>query len=247
MVQRSDLIQYGTDSSGRLILMTERMLVAWLCVLNHPLVAPFAHKIVIVQGAWQSFLGGGADASEGVHDTGGALDVRVWNLTDKEITTLIWVMNLLGWPATWLRNAEHGGFDPHIHGVYAGDLDISFGALAQIAAVFAGRDGLASNGPDYHDRPNHMPKTLPKEARMQLIDDMVAAFKKSEIETVDGPLPIGRVLARTYNRVSANQDAAKEISEALAAAGIEADAGVVQKAVETGLRNVLGSLDNKKG
>jgi hypothetical protein len=198
-VTRADLIEYGTDTSGRPILMTDRMLTAWWCVLTHPRVTPFADRVVIVQGAWQALLGGGAAASAGYHDGGGALDLRSSNLTRGEIDSLVWAMRSLGWAATWRRDQLHGGFDPHIHGVYGGDVGIAFGAMTQIASVFAGGDGLVGGGRDYEDRPNPMPKKLPEEARMGVLQDIGRAVWDTELLVSGEQVRAGRVLAGISN------------------------------------------------
>lgn len=159
----------GTDSSGRGIYATAYMWAVWLAVLAHPDVHPFAHKVVITQGAFMRLAGGGATGSEGYHDGAGTFDLRVWNLTDAEISTLIRVLRLFG-IAAWLRNVEHGGFtDPHIHLVLGTDHPLSAGAALQWLTYLDGGDGLAGGGPDYHPRPT--PLVLePPSALME--DDM---------------------------------------------------------------------------
>lgn len=238
-VARADLIEYGTDTSGRPILMTDRMLTAWWCVLTHPRVTPFADRVVIVQGAWQALLGGGAAASAGYHDGGGALDLRSSNLTRGEIDSLVWAMRSLGWAATWRRDQVHGGFDPHVHGVYGGDVGIAFGALGQIASVFAGGDGLARAGDDYEARPNPMPKTLPKEARMTLLDDIGKAVRDTPV-IVDGEeVRAGRVWVAAAKGAEKSADLAAAIAKDLADNGVDVDVAVIQAAVVAGLKKVL--------
>jgi hypothetical protein len=158
----------GTDSSGRGIFASDYMWAVWLLVLAHPLVKPFAHKITITQGAWMTLAGGGANDSAGYHDGGGCFDIRVWNLTDAEVRTLIRVLRMFG-IAAWLRNLEHGGFkDAHIHIVLGTDHDLADGAAWQWSEYRAGRNGLASAGPDYHWRPTPLVTTPPE-------DDMYTA------------------------------------------------------------------------
>lgn len=162
----------GTDSSGRGIFATAFMWMVWLAVLAHPDVRPFAHKIVITQGAFMRLAGGGAKGSEGYHDGAGTFDLRVWNLTAAEITTLIRVLRLFGC-AAYLRNEQHGGFDdPHIHFVLGADRPLSEGAAAQWADYLDDRDGLASNGPDYHPRPRPLVLTPPD----HLLEDDMANY-----------------------------------------------------------------------
>lgn len=160
----------GTDPSGRGIFASDYMWAVWLLVLAHPLIKPFAHKVTITQGAWMTLAGGGANASAGYHDGGGCFDIRVWNLTDSEVRTLIWALRLFG-VAAWLRNLAHGGFkDPHIHIVLGTDHDLDDGAAWQWREYLAGRNGLASAGPDYHRRPTPL-VTTPPEDDMYTDDD----------------------------------------------------------------------------
>lgn len=138
----------GTDSSGRGIYATDYMWSWWGDVCKELGFTP-----VITQGAWMTKAGGGARDSAGYHDGGGTFDLRVWNLTDQQVAKTIRTLRRHG-AAAWLRNAEHGGFtDPHIHFVLGSDFGLSSGARSQWASYVAGRDGLASNGADYHWRP----------------------------------------------------------------------------------------------
>lgn len=171
----------GTDSSGRGIYASDYMWEVWLAVLAHPLIQPFAHKIVITQGAWMTVAGGGAKGSAGYHDGGGCFDLRVWNLTDNEVRTLIRVLRMFG-IAAWLRDKVHGGFtDAHIHLVLGTDHDLDDGAAWQWSQYLAGRNGLASSGPDYHWRPSPLVTTPPEDdmpyTEKQLTDLMRAAVR----------------------------------------------------------------------
>ena len=153
----------GTDSSGRGIFASDYMWAVWQLVLEHPLIKPFAHKVTITQGAWMTLAGGGAQNSAGYHDGGGCFDIRVWNLTDTEVRTLIRVLRMFG-IAAWLRNLEHGGFkEAHIHIVLGTDHDLDDGAAWQWREYIAGRNGLASAGPDYHWRPKPLVTTPPED------------------------------------------------------------------------------------
>lgn len=172
----------GTDTSGRGIFATAYMWTIWLAVLAHPDIRPFAHKIVITQGAFMRLTGGGAAGSEGYHDGAGTFDLRVWNLTDAEVATLIRVLRLFG-IAAWLRNVQHGGFtDPHIHLVLGSDHPLSAGATSQWLTYLDGGDGLAGGGPDYHPRP--APLVLePPDSLME--DDMPSYQDWTEAEKTE--------------------------------------------------------------
>lgn len=166
----------GTDSSGRAIYMTAHMRRVWALILAHPKVAPFADKLVIVQGAFMVRNGGGATASSGYHDGGGCLDVRTWNLSGSELETFIRVARRHGF-AFWRRDKFHGGMDPHAHGVLGSDSDLSAGAQRQWQAYLNGRDGLASNGPDYEWRPDPLVTAPPKPT--PTIDHAIDDLKKA--------------------------------------------------------------------
>lgn len=149
----NQVIRYGTDSSGRGIYMSRRMIEVWEAILRDPRLAPFVHLITIVQGPWMIKNGGGAVASAGYHDRGGCLDIRTWNLTAAQLTLFIYVASCYGFQF-WRRDlsAAHGGMDEHAHGILGWDFDLASGAAVQWEQVKNGRDGLASNGPDYERR-----------------------------------------------------------------------------------------------
>jgi hypothetical protein len=150
------VVRGGTDSSGRPVLMTRYQRRWWRRVCRRLGFTP-----VITQGAWMAKAGGGAAASAGYHDGGGCLDLRVWDRTDAEVRRMIHVLRLMG-AAAWLRNQTHGGFsDPHIHLVLGSDRGLAVGARRQWAAYVSGNDGMASNAPDYHWRPDPLVLTPP--------------------------------------------------------------------------------------
>lgn len=147
--------RHGTDSSGRGIYASAYMWDWWLGVLDALTFAP-----TITQGAWMTLNGGGALDSAGYHDGGGCFDLRVWDLTDKQVSTLIRTIRAHG-AAAWLRNPQHGGFDdPHIHLVLGTDADIDDGAAYQWRDYIADGDGMG--GRDYHPRPNPLVLTPPE-------------------------------------------------------------------------------------
>jgi hypothetical protein len=149
---------HGTDSSGRTIWATDYMWAWWERVCDD-----LGFRPTIVQGAFMVRNGGGASASAGYHDAGGCFDLRVWDLGASQVEDVIRTCRELG-AAAWLRNTQHGGFtDPHVHFVLGADHDLDSGAAWQWRAYLAGRDGLASNGPDYHWRPTPLVTTPPED------------------------------------------------------------------------------------
>ena len=152
--------RYGTDTSGRALLFTVAMWQTWQQVLADPRIRPFAARVVLVQGSFMGQAGGGASASAGYHNLGGAGDVRTWNLTRAELDTLVIVARQHG-IALWRRDHLHGGMDPHAHWAAGWDHPIAAGIAFQWAEYRAGRDGLASRGPDYERRPTPLVLTPP--------------------------------------------------------------------------------------
>ncbi|MFN8147921.1 MAG: hypothetical protein U0R76_10695 [Candidatus Nanopelagicales bacterium] len=106
-----------------------------------------ASSVVVVQGSWHH-----GSASGTTHDGGGAFDLRVWNLPASKVEPLISALRSRG-VCAWKRDKAHGGFDPHIHGIDRFEAGLSRGALYQVREYDQGRDGLASQGRDYHPRP----------------------------------------------------------------------------------------------
>lgn len=143
------VIRYGTDTSNRPIYMSVFMRDWWVGVL-----AELSFVPTIVQGAWMSMVpGGGAADSAGYHDGGGCLDVRTWSMTPAQLAEFNRVVRTRG-AGGWKRDKTHGGMDEHYHLVLGADHDLSDGARQQWSLYLAGRDGLASNGPDYMWRPS---------------------------------------------------------------------------------------------
>lgn len=152
--------KYGTDSSGRDIWMTAYM-HDWFEGICHEL----GFRPTIVQGAFMVRNGGGADASAGYHDGGGCIDLRVWDLTETQVQAVIHATRW-GGAGSWLRDAKHGGFDPHIHLVLGTDHGLSSGAAWQWINYINGGDGLSGSGRDYHPRPTPL-VTVPPDSLME--------------------------------------------------------------------------------
>lgn len=103
--------------------------------------------LVVTQGSWHHGV-----ASGSTHDGGGAFDLRTWNLPADKLEPLVVALRRRG-VCAWKRDKDHGGFDPHIHGIDRYEPGLSSGARWQVAEYDAGRDGLDARGRDYHPRP----------------------------------------------------------------------------------------------
>ncbi len=158
------------DTSGRPVYLNRRMAAAWVTTVDRLGFTP-----TIVQGAYMTRAGGGASDSAGYHDAGGCIDTRTWDLTADQQQEVIRAGRTVGW-AVWKRDAAHGGMDEHMHWVLLDDEDAAGGAVSQMAAYRAGRDGLDSGGPDYHWRPDPIPSySYDQEADMPTPEDLLAA------------------------------------------------------------------------
>lgn len=96
------------------------------------------YPLTIVQGSPNRGVG----ASAGTHDRQGVIDLAPFDAERK-----VRVFRELGC-AAWFRPAIRGLWGPHIHVVVIGHKDLAPAAARQVDAYLAGRDGLASNGPD---------------------------------------------------------------------------------------------------
>lgn len=99
------------------------------------------YSLTIVQGSYNA---GGVAASSGTHDGGGCVDLKATDALNK-----VRAMRASGFWA-WLRPDLPGTWSSHIHAVQENNRKLSPVAGRQVDAGRAGRDGLASNGPDPH-------------------------------------------------------------------------------------------------
>lgn len=153
-------VTLGVDTSGRPLVVDDRTL-AKLRLAE----ARLGHTFVIVQGSWRG--GSGATASAGTHDAGGVIDLRSWDIPATIGTTrAIRALREAGLIAWYRTQAQ--GFDPHIHAIDHGNPDLHPSAAYQVAEWKAGRNGLASRGPD--DGPRVTIPTNPPEDTMNLRD-----------------------------------------------------------------------------
>lgn len=96
----------------------------------------FGAAFRVTQGSYSNSVG----ASAGTHSGGGVLDIA--QTSDKAVGAL----RASGF-AAWARTRKEG-FSPHIHAVAVGDKTLSGAAKRQVDSFFAGKNGLANNGPD---------------------------------------------------------------------------------------------------
>lgn len=175
MTAPSDVLNLGTDSSGRTIYATAYMR-DWLAALARHL----GWTPVVIQGAFMVRNGGGATRSAGYHDGGGCIDFRTRDLTAQQRVALVRECRR-GGAAAWLRDSSHGGMDEHVHIVLGADYALATGAGWQWGRYLVGRDGLASDGADYHWRPDPL-ITIPPTAWLQEDDMATYADQLDRIE-----------------------------------------------------------------
>jgi hypothetical protein len=150
MTDAYEVVELGTDTSGRTVLVNRRMKAAYDAVR-----AELGFEPTILQGAYMNRVGG-ADSRSGYHDGGGCIDTRALAPDSDQERRLIRVARGVGW-AVWRRDATHGGLYEHLHWVLLGDAQAAPSAIWQMAEYRAGRDGLDTQGADYHWRPDPIP------------------------------------------------------------------------------------------
>lgn len=99
--------------------------------------APF-----LTQGSYNTGVG----ASAGTHDGGGVVDIRTSTMSATGVNSCLKALRQAGFAAWYRTSAE--GFSPHIHAVAIGDREMSPAAKSQVVQYFAGKNGLANQGPD---------------------------------------------------------------------------------------------------
>lgn len=143
------------------------------------------------QGSWSH-----AAASAGTHSGAGAIDLMhpSWSVSDYD--TVVREMRRVGF-AAWHRTPQQANWPRHVHGIAIGAQGLADGAVAQVAAYKAGRNGLASGGPD--DGPRDF-VGVTWETYQEQEDDV----KEADIEAI-----VERVAARV-NRVLGDYNAKGE-------------------------------------
>lgn len=112
----------------------------------------------ITQGGYNA---GGVGASAGTHDGGGAYDLSVNGLNDKQIRAMVKWLRKAGF-AAWFRNWPG---NRHVHAILLGHRTASPGAKQQMDSYRAGRDGLAANLLDSTWRPNPLVRWSHKQGK----------------------------------------------------------------------------------
>lgn len=201
----------GTDTSNRGIFMSGWMWRCWQALINDPNLARIKDHIIIVQGPWMKLNGGGAEDSAHYHDEGGCIDVRTTSygeLSGDNLNLFIYVASEYGFQF-WRRDAEHGGMDPHAHGVFGSDYDLSSGAAEQVRELFANPrgDGLAgSTGLDYEKRFTPIRVGPPDELLQE--DYMATSEAEQKLDQILRQTKATRVLVKAFaEQVGAVADA----------------------------------------
>lgn len=211
----SAYVTRGRDSSGRPIRMSQEYAAVYDQVCDVLGFTP-----VITQGGFMGELA--AELSGPTHD-GDALDLRVWNLTARQVQDVIRVLRAHG-VAAWLRNLEHGGFkDAHIHAVPGRWAHPSSSALRQWEACRNGRDGLASNGPDYHPYP--LAKTPPE-------DDMYTAEDRERDQKAAAQIQVTHDRVANLQRVEKLRFQIDQATDAKQVADLKAQLAKVQATLD---------------
>lgn len=102
----------------------------------------------VLQGSYNP---GGVQASAGVHDGGGAVDLSPAHWQDK-----VHALRQVGF-AAWHRPAIPGLWGEHVHAVLIGNVKLSSAAVAQVRAYRDHRNGLKDNAPDPTWHPDPIP------------------------------------------------------------------------------------------
>ena len=215
----------GTDTSGRGIFASAFFWFVWLRMLADPRLDAFRDRIVVVQGPWMIKNGGGAVASAGYHDRGGCIDVRTWNLTLAE-QAILWAVAAEYGFWFWKRDLApaHGGMDEHGHAIAGWDHDLASGAAIQWTQARNGRDGLASNGPDYMVRRGPLVEFPPDQLLQE--DDMFSDADRSTLNRIERGLGTFR-----SNELERDKRAAEK-ANAVAARQIAALGGLADRLTE---------------
>jgi hypothetical protein len=146
-----EVVEHGIDPSGRSVFMNRRMKAAFDAVCEQ-----LGFEPTILQGAYMTRVDGGVIDAAGNHEGGGCIDTRISDIDSDAERRVIRAARSVGW-AVWRRDANHGGFDEHLHWVLLGDAEAAPSAIWQMAEYRAGRDGLDTQGADYHWRPDPIP------------------------------------------------------------------------------------------
>lgn len=200
--------------------------------------------LTVVKG---SYAGTGG-VSAGTHAGGGAADIgRMWDIGAwAEQERLAHALRARGC-AAWVRDAQHGGFDPHVHLICPADGDLHPEARWQVQEYELGRDGLRRRGADYHPyRPTLQRWEIPD---MDLTDRL--PVPSSLVGVIGDNLTVAEALVRTLAVVKRLEQAEAARSAGLpaviagaaiaAAAASGVDAAAITAAVDSAIARYLGA------
>lgn len=187
------VVQRGTDTSGRPIRATRAMWDVWDACCHE-----LGFEPTIVQGGHMGDQSASASATTHLGD---AFDIRLWDRTDGERAEMIRVFRRHAL-AYWERY-ESQGFDLHAHMIPGPWASPSSGALSQWHAYLNGRNGLASNGADYHWRPSPLVTTPPE-------DDMFEPSDRARMERMADELTeIKNLLERAFRSINKGREGSR--------------------------------------
>lgn len=232
--------QRGFDTSGRPLRNTRYMWAIWDALREHPVIKPFAWKLVMVQSG---FMVQGAAASDGFHALGGCCDIRTWNLLTSEIDKVVWVGRSAFALGAYRRDTSwaHGGMAEHAHWSQGGDRPQSSGSAISWASYLDGRAGLVSVSRDYERRPSPLVLTPPSsifQEELTMDTDVRNAFDhlNDRLTTIKADL-----------RADIDQVANAETARAIAERRRDRDAAAKAKAVATRMIGKLGGMQDQLG
>ncbi len=123
--------------------------------------APLLRKHwVIAQGSYNDTVG----VSGGTHDGGGAVDISVSNMTERQRKATVHWLKRAGF-SVWFRPALPGKWGPHIHAILLGHRTASPEAKWQMQSYLDHRNGLANNAYDPTWRPRPQVRWSHKQGR----------------------------------------------------------------------------------
>lgn len=240
--QPLDVRKHGVDSSGRDLYFSNVSWSQWQEITDE-LRADHGITVTVVQGEWMIKNGGGATASAGYHDKRGCWDIRVWDLTSEELRKVIHVSSKYG-VQFWVRDAQHGGMDPHAHCVSCtgSTREMASGAVYQVASVARKGDGLIPEGNDYNAGLRAHPLVLKYDYYENERDDLAEEdeMKQEDFERVRSIVkselaPLKKSIADRFANVAERDAAFRNKLEA-----IEADVDNAPAEVRQAVRDVVG-------
>lgn len=226
-----------------MLLVAERRYLAWLGLTGG--------EVVLSQGSYTT----ASPASAGTHAGGGALDVDAtsWDTAGGR-DRIVLELRLIGF-AAWYRPRRFRAdgsllWNPHIHAIAIGDRELSAAAADQVADYYAGRNGLADNGPDTGPRVEFTVYPQQLQELWMTPDEVRAAVWSAPIKNPETgvELTARAMLQSTYVRVAriATRQAAIEakLDEVAKSAELDpAELGAIAANAELGAKRALDEID----